>query len=88
MAERKVIELRMPLEPISGDAAVLPSEQNGPTVIQIVPTEVFFEVDGKVERRLDFRVAFEPQNFDRRKQPYRNALDRNAFITDTEGSSS
>jgi hypothetical protein len=82
MSENKIIEIRMPLEAVSDEEAVLPSEVRGPTIIKITPAAVYFEQEGIMRRRLDFRIAFEPQNPERRNQPYRYALDRNAFIED------
>lgn len=67
----KIIELRLNIEAIDPSEAVLPQEAYEPTVIRITPVEESRTVDGVVENKIAFRVAFEPENEARRVQPYR-----------------
>ncbi|WP_274009833.1 hypothetical protein [Vibrio parahaemolyticus] len=64
----KLIEIKFEVEPISTENAILESEKNGPTHISILP------IRNKISGGIDFRVAFEPLNNNRRQQPYRNTI--------------
>jgi hypothetical protein len=75
----QTIELKIPIEIVPDNEAVLASERSGPTVMQITPIEIFRRIEGKICRQITFRVAFEPQNKSRRKQPLRYSLDPHAF---------
>ena len=68
----KIIELVLSAEAVSPEEAVLANEAYGPTSILIVPILEFDQTSGK--RHIVFRVAFEPDNPDRRNQPYRDSI--------------
>lgn len=77
MAKRsgRIIELVLSAEVVGPAYAVLPSEVSGPTSILILPiVELNGDVSGVVRHSINFRVAFEPDNPDRRAQPYRECI--------------
>ena len=70
----RVIEVRIDIELTSPDEAVVPTpftDPSGPTVIEITPIQTLLATG----RALEFRVTFEPDNPDRRAQPYRSGLE-------------
>ena len=70
----RIIELVLKVDPERPFDPVVPSEQTGPTCIQITP----YVEDGHSDepgRLVKFRVAFEPQNRERRRQPYRENIE-------------
>ena len=70
----KVIELVLPLSLVDPKDAIIPSpntDPNGPTELVIIPIETVTDA----RRELVFRVAFEPDNHERRVQPYRNTME-------------
>lgn len=68
----RIIELRLVIDAVHPKDAVLPKEQTGPTSILIYPVEQVSLADGEFVRSLHFRIAFEPENCERRRQPLRH----------------
>lgn len=73
MASR-ILELHLPIELVDENGAVLPKERNEPVTILITPSINYRTVDGHPVSEIDFRVAFEPENPERRQQPLRLEL--------------
>lgn len=63
----RVIEVVIDLETVDPQMAVLPSERVGPTCFDITPIE-------RPGGGIDFRVKFEPDNKQRRSQPFRHTV--------------
>lgn len=70
----RIIELRIDLEAVDAEHAILPRERDGPTTLQITPVESLISTPDGTRKQIKFRVEFEPDNSDRRKQPYREHL--------------
>jgi len=70
--EPRMIELVLRVDPDNTFEPVVDSERTGPTCIEITPVVLLSEDESN--RQVTFRVAFEPQNADRRKQPYRENI--------------
>jgi hypothetical protein len=71
----KVVELTLSIDLVAPLEAVLPSEAYGPTVFEITPVcEDRADDTGALVREISFRVAFEPDNQNRRVQPYRQTI--------------
>lgn len=71
---KKIIELSLDIETIGPEGAVLPQEKHGPTTLRITPVEEIIEINGIKKTQITFRVAFEPENENRRSQPYREGI--------------
>ena len=71
MSNSRLIELSLDIELVDPEDAVLPSEVDGPTIFEIEPQ---YSDHGETEREVVFRVKFEPDNHERRKQPYRESV--------------
>lgn len=70
----KIIELVLDVESVRPTEAVLPSEAEGPTIFEITPIEVRSPLGKSASAEIRFRVAFEPDNSERRIQPYRETV--------------
>lgn len=73
MAKTRIMELRIDLELVDPADAIVPTTRTDPagaTVVEITP----IRVRDQQRTRLDFRVRFEPDNPDRREQPYRDCI--------------
>jgi len=70
----KTIELVLDLEAVRPDEAVLPSETHGPTIFEITPIEAQSADGESGSTEIRFRIAFEPDNRERRIQPYREGV--------------
>lgn len=74
MAKGKVrnLELSLKIEPVDQKKAVLPREREEPTSVRITPYRIR-NVSG--EESIDFRIEFEPDNRERRVQPFREVVE-------------
>jgi hypothetical protein len=67
----KIIELVFGVDVVGPADAVLPKERDGPVTMRITPAYVLSRSGAETQ----FRVEFEPENEERRRQPYRATLE-------------
>jgi hypothetical protein len=75
MSKSRIINFTLEIDKKNPHSPVIDSEINNPTVIRIHPIEKVEIENGIPIRKIDFRVAFEPQNCKRREQPLRKNIE-------------